>query len=368
MKEKILHIISNSGLGGAQSIVRDLVISQQNHYVYTFFEKDNCFKNIKNKTFYFSIKNSYKFNFRILINLYKLIKKENFKVLHLHLVKPLMYASLIKIFIPKLKIIYHEHGLIYASDKTGKTPFWYIPYLNFFKNKIDYVIAISKIIEEKYIKNTKIKREKIKLIYNYVNVEKYSREKITKDIKEKRKKLKLNDDDFVIGFAGRLIKRKGWMELLESAILLKDKRIKFLIAGIGPDKEKMLNFIKENNLEEKTIYLGYINNMVWFYSLLDCFVISSHWEPMGLTHIEAQSMKVPVIVSNVPALNETIQDKKNGLFFASKDSNDLADKIKIIYENKVLRDRISENSFKNANSYSLEKYIVKLNKIYYENN
>jgi len=53
-----------------------------------------------------------------------------------------------------------------------------------------------------------------------------------------------------------------------------------------------------------------------FYSGLDCLVVPSLWEPQGLVEIEAQALGVPVIVSNVEALNEIIHDGENGLLLS----------------------------------------------------
>ena len=69
-----------------------------------------------------------------------------------------------------------------------------------------------------------------------------------RDIKQERRKIGLNDSDFVVGFAGRIVERKGWKEYVNVAKSLKNENIKFLIAGSGEEKEKLLNFIKTNNL------------------------------------------------------------------------------------------------------------------------
>jgi len=364
---KILHIISNLELGGAQSIVKDLVLNEKNHFVYSLRKtKNDDLDKVKEKVFYYNTFKSFKFNPLILMDIYKKIKLNDFKVVHLHLVKPLLYAGLIKILIPELKIIYHEHGLIYCSDESGKKSTGYICYMNIFRNKINYVLAISKWIKKVYLQKTKIPLKKIKIIYNPIDTKKFNRKNIKWSIQKERKRLGINKNEFVIGFVGRLIERKGWKNFIEAINILtnENKKFKFLIAGDGPDKTKMLSLIKEYNLEKNIVYLGYQSNMVWFYSLLDVLVIPSHWEPMGLTEIEAQSMHVPTISSNIPALNEIIQDRKNGLLFEAKNNKNLAEKIKELYSNPKLKNKLIKNSLKSIKQYSLDAYVKKINVIY----
>jgi L-malate glycosyltransferase len=359
-KNKILHLISNPGLGGAQSLIEGLVKNNSNHFVYSFYyKKESIFNRLSGRYFYYDINCSKVFSLNILFQLINLIRKNDFKILHLHLLKPLIYSSIIKIFIPKIKIIYHEHGPI-QNEKINKKYSLIIKILNLF---VDEYILISEATKELFLKKTKISKNKIKLIYNYVDINKYDKNKVTWDIKKERKKLGLNKKDFVVGFAGRLIERKGWKEYLNVAKELKSKNIKFLIAGNGDDKDEMLEFIKTNDLNN-VIYLGYVDNMPWFYSLLGCFIIPSHWEPMGLVPIEAQLMKIPVISSDTPALNEIIKDNETGLLFEVKDNNDLSEKIITLYSNQRLRNRLIENALKNAKEFNLDQYMKKINKLY----
>jgi glycosyltransferase involved in cell wall biosynthesis len=168
-----------------------------------------------------------------------------------------------------------------------------------------------------------------------------------------------------VGFAGRLIERKGWKDFVSILKYLKNMNLKLLVVGDGEDKSKLLDFIKKNKLEDKIICLGYIDKMRWFYSLLDCFVISSHWEPMGLTEIEAQAFEVPVIASNVAALNEIINNE-NGMLFEAKNPNDLSQKINKLYKNQKLRKELVKNGLKNAKKFDLNNYVAKLNQLYHE--
>ncbi len=98
--------------------------------------------------------------------------------------------------------------------------------------------------------------------------------------------------------------------------------------------------------------------------MIDCFAMPSHWEPLGITEIEAQACSIPIIASDVEGLNEVVSNKKNGLLFKPKDEKDLAEKIELMEKNKELRERLIKNGLHSVKRYSLEEYILSLEKIY----
>jgi len=361
MKSKVTHIISTPSLGGAQILLRDIVRHNKNQYIYCLRkDKTNIFE-AQSNVFYYNSYNYYKFNLFILIDICRIVKRYNFEILHLHLGKPLIYACLLKLLNPNLKLVNHEHGEIFLNR------FLYTTILRLFQSKIDIFIAVSKLTKQKLSENAGITDNKIKVLYNFVDFKKFHPESVKKNDKTKqREKLGIEKNDFVVGFAGRLVNRKGWMEFVKSAKILSCEKIKlkFLIVGDGPEKQKLIDLINELSLKNYVLYIGYIPDIRLFYSLLDCFIIPSHWEPMGITELEAQAMGIPVIASDVEGLNEIIHDKHNGLLFKSKDEDDLVEKIKLIYNDGKLRKRLIENGFEDIKKYSIYEYLEQLDKIY----
>lgn len=356
-----LHVIDHMGLGGAQTLLRDLIEAQPkngNIFSLSLRKKNNHYEiNHKNN---FSSQSANIVSLQPFLLLMKLIRKYNIQVLHCHLFRSFIFGLVVKfIFFQNIKLIYHEHGRIFQSN---------IVYSNFLRacqKEVDFFIAVSQATKKDLMTKGKIHETKIKVLYNFVNLNLFDKENISWDVDAEKKKLGIPENDFVVGFAGRLIKRKGWFEYLNSAkMLVKDANYSFLLAGDGPDKKKLNTMLIDLGLNNEVKFLGYQSNMVKFYSLLSCLVVPSHWEPMGLTHIEAQAMGIPVVVSDVPALNEIIQDKFNGLIFHVYDSYDLASKIKLLRNNPKLRERIIHNGLINSKKFSLSLYDYKL-KLFY---
>ena len=134
------------------------------------------------------------------------------------------------------------------------------------------------------------------------------------------------------------------------------------MAGTGKDSKKLINSIRLSGMSRKIHYLGYIKDMLWFYSLIDCLVIPSHWEGFPVAQLEARALGIPLIVSTGKGLNE-IQDDPV-LAFENMNPEDLAAKISLLFRDNSLRLKLSVIPDFNVSLYSVILYTEKLNSLY----
>jgi glycosyltransferase involved in cell wall biosynthesis len=159
--------------------------------------------------------------------------------------------------------------------------------------------------------------------------------------------------------------RKGWQDFLDAVALLVDYvPIYYLIAGDGGDRSRVQSYIRERNLHRYGQLLGHIDAMNEFYSCLDCFVLPSHWEPHGLSHLEAQSYGIPTVVSNTPGMRETVSDEANALLFEPGDVGALATCLKRVAREEELRARLEAGGRRNARRYTVAAFGEALERVY----
>jgi glycosyltransferase involved in cell wall biosynthesis len=359
---KVLHIIDSLGLGGAQTVVKGIFEYQKdNKNIFLFaLRKRKILIEVahQNVTVFNSEK---KYSLKPLFELRDLIRREKIDILHCHLFRSNVFGIVLKIiWFPKIKLIVHEHGGILEDG------FVYRFFLRYGQRKIDTYIAISEYIKRSLIKFAHIKEDKISLLYNFVDLKKFNRDTISWDINDERKKYGVNKDDFLVGFVGRIVERKGWRNFVSVAIeISKDnKNIKFIIAGDGVQKNELLTILEKNKIKNEIIYLGHVSDIVRLYSILDTIIVPSHWEPMGLTELEAQAMGVPVIASDVDGLNEVIKDRENALLFKIGDIKMLKELICEVYRNNQVIEFLKDGMNKNIGKYNLISYVEKLLNIY----
>ena len=359
---KVLNIIDHLGLGGAQSVIMGIAKIMNNTGItiklYSLRHSDlERGLNYPNVQIYSSPS---KYSLKPILSIRKLIKNNEINIIHCHLFRSQVFGWLLKFFFfPSIYLIYHEHGAI-LRDNIFSNLFYKLS-----RKFVDLFIAVSIITKENLTSEANIEENKIEVLPNYVDLKRFNRGNVTWSVDEEKAKLGITDEKYIVGFAGRIIKMKGWRVLLSAAKILKEKNdINFLVAGEGGQSNELIDVIKHFGLEENVKYLGFIDDMVWFYSLLDCFVMPSWWEAMGISVLESMAMGVPVIVSNVPALNEIIFDRHNGLLFKSNDYVDLAEKVSTLAENPKLSSEITKQGLNTANSYNFVRYKTRLINIY----
>jgi glycosyltransferase involved in cell wall biosynthesis len=355
--KNILHVIDHLGLGGAQTIVRDLVEKNSTHRIFALRGAENEVKfSEENKKKVTILKSKSKYDITPVFALKKEIKKHSIDVIHVHLSRGIFIVYLYKLlFGNSISVIVNEHGAVFAPQR------WFYRFLlRRMQRYTKCFIAVSEKIKESLIADAKIKPEKIQVVYNFIDFEELRY--LTKEEKDSlRKTLNLEQDDFVIGFAGRLHGVKFVNTLIDSYKYFKDDKTKILIIGDGDEFE---NLKAQSKDEKNIIFLGFRNDIKKLYQILDVIALPSRSEASPMAFYESQVYGIPFIGSNVYAINEFISDGFNGLLFKFMDEKDLADKIIKIRSNKELREKISKNALENLSKYDIKLYNRKLEQIY----
>lgn len=154
-------------------------------------------------------------------------------------------------------------------------------------------------------------------------------------VEELRVKYGINNDDFVIGYSGRLVRDKGIIELVRAFDKLQHaEKCKLLLVGMFEERDALPEDVQERIKNDKRIiYTGFINGgMEYYYSLMDVYVLASYREGFPTGVLEAQSMEKPIITTRVTGCCDSILEGKTGLF-VDNDPDDLVKKIDSIRVN-----------------------------------
>lgn len=143
---------------------------------------------------------------------------------------------------------------------------------------------------------------------------------------------------FVFLFIGRLIKDKGIFEFVEAARIVRKKYPEILFHVIGPFWHQNLksNTISKSNLQNWIMegiidYEGEKKDVRKFVGNADCIVLPSYREGTSNILLEAASMEKPIITTNTTGCKETVEDGLTGFLCKVRDSQDLADKMEMMY-------------------------------------
>ncbi len=167
-----------------------------------------------------------------------------------------------------------------------------------------------------------------------------------------RRKLGISSKQKMLFSAGRFVEKKGFPYLIEAMKHVKTRDAVCVIAGYGPEEEKLKQLVKERGLEKKITFVERIPNAdvpLWL-NEADVVVIPSivdskgETETLGIFAIEATACAKPVIVSQVGGLVDVVKNGFNGFLVKQKSPIELAEKIDFIFKSPAKLKKIGQNA------------------------
>ncbi len=341
-KLKVLQVIPRLGYGGAEIGCYDLAhyLKEQKSSSFIATSGGELLKYIdKKKVKLFRLPVHSKNPLLILINILILtfiVLFYKINILHVRSRAPAWSCFYVS-KITRCKLVTTFHGTYNFNNSIKKK-------YNAIMLKSDCVIAGSNFIfshiKEKYPEYiSKIK--KFLVIFRGINTEYYDPDNIKEAERIKfLRKLNIDANKKIILMPGRLTEWKGQEIFIESLNDLKTKfgYKNFIAILLGSDqgrkiyKKKLIRLIERFRLNSEVIFLEHAPSMPVAYSV-SSVVVSASIEPeaFGRISVEAQSMKKPIVASDIGGSRETIVDNKTGLLFTSSDHRSLSEKLDFIF-------------------------------------
>ena len=215
--------------------------------------------------------------------------------------------------------------------------------------KIDCIISPSEFNKNQLV-NGKLKYNEIVALHNFVN--------------------ESERNDYVLGdyafYLGRLSKEKGILNLIEAIGDIPNAKL--LIAGDGPERERIEAYISEHKLDGRITLLGYQNqDSIHKYITNSRFVVipSICNENCPYSVLEAMEIGKPIVASRIGGIPELIADGENGYLYKADDINELKEKLTLLLDDDEKVNSFAQKSRELYESYySPDSYYNELIKIY----
>lgn len=244
-------------------------------------------------------------------------------------------------------VLVHNVKLIHTIHNT---PLKELPFLHRFLLKILYKtkkavpVAISDTIKNQVSELYSIKHKEIPVVYNPVNIKKYT-------LSSKRN----SNDKITFVCVARLSEQKNHLMLLKSFFDVKDK-IKnsvLLIAGEGELEDQLKREVKRLKLDDSVKFLGNVENVSQLLHSSDVFVLTSHYEGLPMTILEAMAAGLPVIATKVGGIPDIV--KNNGILVEKNDVAGFAKAMIKLGQNKTLQEKMGTIGYKMTQNYDLSR-------------
>ena len=281
----------------------------------------------------------------------KHIKYNEISIVHAHS-SSYFIASIIKILIPKVKLIWHDH---YGdSEHLNKRKLFPLKMLSRYFHSI---ISVNNLLKNWSEKNLKVKN--VYYLQNFASFSSTSQETELNGVNGKR----------IVCVAG-LRPQKDHLTLLKTFKIVKEKHQDWTLHLVGNhyDDEyyqNILLFLDKNNLSNHVFLYHNATDIKNILSQASIGVLSSISEGLPVSLLEYGLAKLPVIVTNVGECNKVLENGKFGMLVSPSDKQLLASSIDIMILNDELRRKFSKEFHEHIiENYSEQKIIHRLLDIY----
>ena len=349
-KNNILHISRTMDIGGAERIVYQLSSDLKDefdsvHVASTggLWERELAAQGIQHhKILDIDSKNPVTV-LKLLFSIHQIIKQKGITIVHTHHRMAAFYIRLLKLVHPKLIHVYTAHNVF--KDK--------LPLYGFaLKNAKS--VAVGEAVNKNLKEDVGITDSRV--IYNGV---------VLKETDDQVDEI-ISYGGIKLGCIARLSEQKGLTYLLDAMSLLTIKDIRLFIVGEGELREELENKVKELNLQDSVIFLGYRKDIVECINSFDFCVLPSVFEGFGLVAIEAFMNSKTLVATDIPGLNEVVTNK-NGVLVPAKDPAALASAIDKLATDATLRQELASQAKKDyENRFSYPMFLENYRALYRE--
>ena len=166
----------------------------------------------------------------------------------------------------------------------------------------------------------------------------------------------------IIGTLARLIPSKGIRILLDAIphLLQKYPEALLLVGGGGEEQEALERQARALGIADRVVFVGPVQDPRDFYRRLDVFVLPSLDEAFGLVVLEAMAMGLPVIGTRVGGVPEVLTHGVNGWLVEPGDSAVLAAGLRTLWADPILRRRVAEEGRRTAVRFDVTRAAAEL--------
>lgn len=359
---RIAHVISSLKMGGAESLLVDLVNyfkESGDEHIVIYFHEGHYTEILRQQE----------------VELYKI---EGF----ISLYDPLFVLRLYRI-IKKIKPDY-IHGWLWAANFLSRMIAYYlgIKCISSLHNNLDQDGMVRNLIDKYTYKyatalipvsdgvahslRSTLSPSFLPNVYVVKNGINYERLLIKAQGNEEKIDF-FKDDNFIIGSVGRFVPLKNYGLLIDAFAVVHKKHMhaRLVLVGVGSEEKKLREQVTRLEIEHAVLFV--INQPAYkYYPFFDCFALSSYKEGISIALLEAMSFGLPSVILNSEShTHDVIINKHNGLLVAQKSVHEFAETLTLLIENNQLSKQIGQAAVSTVrNDFSIKKMAEKYKNIY----
>lgn len=363
---RILHVSSARDYGGGEKHLIDLCggLQARGHDIFVALRPTNRwqarldFLPVEN-ILHVSLRNS--FGVLSAQRIAEFVSDNRIEIVHAHVARDYIPASLACRMSKTTKFVLTRHVLFPLK-----------PFYRFALSNLAKAVAVSSAVETNLQKI--FPPQKIALIQNGIEIERWATADAGKLRETFRSSHNISPDALIVGTVGELIELKGQREFVLAArqVAAKFPESHFVIVGKDNSYKKefrreLKRLVKVFELEDRFLFLDWVEDTTEFFHSLDVYVSASHSESFGLAILEAMASGAAIVAAETEGARELLSDGFSAGIVPVKDAFRLSEAVGEILADDDLQKKLGENAQKTARErFGLRRMIDETEKLYRE--
>jgi glycosyltransferase involved in cell wall biosynthesis len=304
------------------------------------------------------------FDLLAFLKLYRLFKKQKYDLVHTHSTKPGIVGRLAAKAAGVRCIVHTVQGFAF-HERSSKMKVRVIALLEkiagmachkvIFVNNQDRIVATQLKIVPAY---------KMMTIYNGIDLSPYVNGNGTFNKRDLRGSEVVGP---IVGMVARLWKQKAPQYFIQSipTVLQEFPSAKFLVIGDGPLQSKLEKMCERLGIRKNVLFMGWRKDVLDLLKIMDVFVLSSLWEGLPISILEAMSASKPVVATDIKGNNELVVHGKTGFLVEPRNAKQIAESVLKLLRDRSLARRIGQSGFARVQQYfEISRTVEQVNDLY----
>ena len=302
-------------------------------------------------------------NFKAYKMLKQLVESEHYDIVHTHTPNASMIARLAcrKVRKQGTRVFYTAHGFHFFKGAPLKNWLMYYPIEKFCARFTDVLITINK--EDYALAQRTMPAKKVCYVPG-VGIDLSKIQNTQCDRNEVRKSIEVPEDCILLMSVGELNDNKNHQVVVKALATLNNKNVHYAVAGVGDQKENLLNFAKELGIEKQFHLLGFRTDALKLYRAADIFVFPSFREGLSVSMMEAMASGLPIICSKIRGNVDLVENCIGGYHFNPSDAKTLTNLIALLIDDNSKRKEMGHVNAHNIFFFSINHVLEKMREIY----
>lgn len=253
------------------------------------------------------------FDIRCVRRLAAFMRQQHVDLIHAHQYTPFFYCRAPGVLRSRPPVLFNEHGRFHPDYPSRKR----MVFNRLALRRKDRVVSVGESVRRALIANEGIPARRIDVIYNGVDLARYSQTPTERA--EVRRELGLNEEEFVVMQVARLDVIKDHPTAIRAMehVCGEHPDARLLIVGDGPERARIEREVNRRRLDSEIRLLGERSDVARLLAAADCFLLTSVSEGIPVTLIEAMGAALPVVATDVGGVGEVVKHGLTGILAPS---------------------------------------------------